>query len=139
MSQFNWDPDRHGLGVEHMDRIHQAFLALARELEDCPASQFAQRLESLVRHTEEHFAAEEKEMRATDCPMLQEHAAEHARLLSDLRRFLQAVQRGRPAMARAFLQDGLAPWFDSHLGTMDAALAAHLRNRRRGGPPPVSS
>lgn len=129
MSQFSWDDKRHGLGVEHMDRIHREFLTIARELEDCPNSLFPERFGALVVHTEAHFAAEEAEMRQTGCPTLVEHLAEHARLLTDLRRFDRAVQAGRPAMARAFLGDGLANWFDNHLATMDAALAMHLRGR----------
>ncbi|MCB1909235.1 MAG: hemerythrin family protein [Rhodocyclaceae bacterium] len=127
MTQFSWDPAQHSVGVEHMDVVHREFLALARVLEDCPNSQFADRLRALVDHTEKHFAAEEREMRETACPSLAEHAAEHARLLADLRRFQQAVERGRPAMARAFVEDGLADWFAIHLATMDSALAAHLR------------
>lgn len=127
MSPFSWDAARHSVGVEHMDVIHQEFLELARRLEDCPSSLFAERLQALVVHTEGHFAAEEREMRETGCPSLAEHAAEHARLLADLRRFQQAVAKGRPAMARAFVEDGLAEWFANHLATMDSALATHLR------------
>ncbi|MCB1918075.1 MAG: hemerythrin family protein [Rhodocyclaceae bacterium] len=127
MTQFTWDPARHGVGVEHMDAIHQEFLALARRLEGCPNSLFASRLQALVEHTEAHFAAEEREMRETECPTLAEHEAEHARLLADLRRFQQSVARGRPAMARAFVEEGLADWFEHHLATMDAALATYLR------------
>ncbi len=131
MNQFEWDEARHGVGVEDMDRVHREFLALARSLEDCPTSLFAERLEALVRHTEQHFAGEEAAMRESACPSLTEHVAEHGRLLADLRRFSLAVQRGRPAMARAFLEDGLAAWFVNHLATMDAALAAHLKATRK--------
>ena len=56
MSQFDWDEARHGLGVEAMDGVHREFLALARALEDCPSSLFAERLAELAHHTEAHFA-----------------------------------------------------------------------------------
>ncbi|MCB1956636.1 MAG: hemerythrin family protein [Rhodocyclaceae bacterium] len=131
MSQFDWDATRHGLGIPEMDQTHQEFLALVRALEDCPSGRFAERLEALVQHTEKHFSAEEEAMRRSRCPSLAEHAEEHARLLADLRRFSRSVQKGRPAMARAFLDNGLSDWFANHLATMDAALAAHLHQANR--------
>jgi len=39
----------------------------------------------------------------------------------------RAVQRGRLALPRAFVKQGLEEWFALHLSSMDAALAAHLK------------
>ena len=39
----------------------------------------------------------------------------------------RAVQRGRIALPRAFVKQGLEEWFSLHLSSMDAALAAHLK------------
>ena len=32
-------------------------------------------------------------------------------------------------LMRAYVKDGLTPWFDLHLATMDAALETHLRRQ----------
>jgi hypothetical protein len=39
----------------------------------------------------------------------------------------RAVQRGRLLLPRAFVKQGLEEWFNQHLASMDAALAAHLK------------
>lgn len=126
MTQFRWDPRQHLLGVESIDSTHQDFLALAGALEGASSADFPRLFDEFVRHTAEHFAGEERLMRDSACPTLAEHAAEHRRVLADLERFLRSLQRGRSAMARAFVRDSLREWFENHLASMDSALAMHL-------------
>ena len=127
MSRYLWQPERHALGIEAMDRTHAECLALARALEECQQDQLAPRFAELIGHTEAHFAAEEARMQASACPSTPEHQAEHRRVLGDLRRFASSLARGRPAMLRAYLAEGFAEWLEQHVATMDAALAAHLK------------
>lgn len=133
MSRYDWNDERHALGVATMDATHREFLELARAIESGPPAEFAARFEELVEHTRAHFAAEEALMRETACPGLREHEADHGRVLGDLGRFLQSVAKGRPAMARAYIASGLSEWFDLHVATMDAQLAAHLNARQHAG------
>lgn len=129
MSRYDWNPERHALGIESMDHTHAECLALARALEDCPQDQLGARFAELLGHTEVHFAAEEARMLATACPATPEHQAEHRRVLGDLRRFAASLARGRPALLRAYLADGFAEWLEQHVATLDAVLAVHLKAR----------
>ncbi|MGE0014245.1 MAG: hemerythrin, partial [Azoarcus sp.] len=54
---------------------------------------------------------------------------EHQRVLAELRAFNRSVKGGRLLVARAYVRESLPEWFDLHLSTMDAALAAHLRKQ----------
>ncbi|THF56924.1 hypothetical protein E6O51_18960 [Pseudothauera rhizosphaerae] len=60
-------------------------------------------------------------------PAIGEHVNEHQRVLGELMAFGRGVQAGRLKFARAYVQQSLPEWFDLHLSTMDAALAAHLK------------
>ncbi len=65
-------------------------------------------------------------MRASRYPGIAEHEGEHHRVLGELVQLNLSIKRGRIALARAYVKDGLAPWFHLHTATMDAALTAHL-------------
>lgn len=115
------------LGDTEMDETHRAFLVLCQQTEIAKGEAFAQLFERLFQHTREHFAAEEMRMAATAFSSLQEHRADHQRILGEMDRFTQRVKAGRSSMARAWLSDSLSRWFDLHARTMDSALAAHLK------------
>lgn len=66
-------------------------------------------------------------MRISRFPALGEHEGEHHRVYGDLVQMHRAVQRGRLALARAYVRTGLADWFMLHIASMDSALAAHLK------------
>lgn len=127
-----WDASRHTLGVAAMDATHHAFCALADRLAAADEAAFAPLFAELLAHTREHFAAEDTQMKAIRFSALGEHLAEHQRVLAELRSFQRAVLAGRTRMARAYVGDHLRAWFDLHLATMDAALAAHLRKLGAG-------
>jgi hemerythrin-like metal-binding protein len=123
----HWDERQHALGVAEMDAMHQEFLDLAAVTERADDSEFAPRFRQLVEHTRLHFAQEGRLMRQCGFRAIGEHEGEHARVLGELLQFNRAVGRGRIALARAYVKQGLPAWFDLHLSTMDAALAAHYR------------
>lgn len=129
MSGFAWCAERHALGIESMDETHRAFLEHARNVSGCAGADFAAAFDALLAHTAEHFAAEDALLRASRCPSAAEHLGEHARVLADLARMQGGIRRGRPALARAFVAERLAECFETHLASMDAALAMHLRSR----------
>jgi len=126
-----WNPARHQLGIEAMDDTHREFVTLLSELGSADDSRFAPLFSRLVEHCRRHFAEEGRLMRQCQFAALGEHEGEHFRLLGDLLQFQRAIQRGRPALARGYVRDGLMQWFETHLAAMDAALAARLGQMQR--------
>ena len=126
---MRWDEQRHALGHAAMDATHREFTDRLAALARAPDDQFPGLFQELVDHTRLHFAEEGRLMRLDATPALGEHEGEHQRLLGDLLQFNRGVKRGRLALARAYVRDGLPEWFELHLATMDSALAAHLKAR----------
>jgi hemerythrin-like metal-binding protein len=124
---MTWDNQRHALGVDDMDDTHKEFLVLLDRLDRADDTGFPTLFKQLVDHTRLHFAHEGRLMRACSFPATGEHESEHARILGELLQFNRAVARGRVALARAYVRQGLPDWFTLHLSTMDSALAAHYR------------
>lgn len=127
MKRIVWDDARHALGVTEMDATHREFADLAGRLAVADDASFPQLFNELLDHTRAHFFAEDAKMKATRFNAIGEHISEHQRVLIELRAFNRSVQAGRMLMARAYVRDNLADWFDLHLATMDSALAAHLK------------
>ena len=124
---LTWNETVHALGVAEMDATHKEFTALVNLLGDCDDAEFAALFEKLLEHCRFHFTSEGRLMRISRFPALNEHEGEHHRIYGDLVQMNRAVQRGRLLLPRAFVKQGLEAWFSVHLGTMDAALAAHLQ------------
>jgi hemerythrin len=122
-----WDEKSHALGVTEMDTTHREFMALVNLLADCADSEFSVLFEKLLEHCRLHFTSEGRLMRISRFPALNEHEGEHHRIYGDLAQMNRAVQRGRLLLPRAFVKQGLEEWFNQHLASMDAALAAHLK------------
>jgi hemerythrin len=122
-----WDDRLHALGVKEMDANHREFIALVDLLAECDDTDFAALFGKLLEHCRLHFTGEGRLMRISRFPALNEHEGEHHRIYGDLVQMHRAVQRGRVALPRAFVKEGLVEWFALHLTSMDAALAAHLK------------
>jgi hemerythrin len=110
-----------------VDATHQALAELIAGLIAADSAAFASRFQALIALFKLHVAEEGGLMRASRYQGLAEHEGEHHRVLGELVQLNLSIRRGRVALARAYVKEGLAPWFDLHLATMDAALAAHLR------------
>ena len=122
-----WDDKVHALGVDEMDATHREFTALVNMLMECDDGDFAALFGKLLEHCRLHFTNEGRLMRISRFPALNEHEGEHHRIYGDLVQMHRSVQRGRLALPRAFVKQGLEAWFTLHLSSMDAALAAHLK------------
>lgn len=121
---------RYLLGVGAMDDTHREFVELVNRLCVAGNVEFAILFDELERHTRAHFAAEDTRMQESGFPALREHRDEHQRVLGELEKLHQKVQRGSFLLARAYVQDQLPDWFHLHAMSMDSALAAHLLNGR---------
>jgi hemerythrin-like metal-binding protein len=120
-------PVEHALDAGGVDATHQALAELIEGVVQADSGAFASRFQALLALFKLHVAEEGGLMRASRYPGLAEHEGDHHRVLGELVQLNLSIRRGRIALARAYVKDGLAPWFDLHLATMDATLAAHLR------------
>lgn len=116
------------LGVEEMDKTHAEFIELVNKLgEASDKPGFISLFLELLKHTQDHFAAENTLMEQTGFPAIGEHMAEHHRVLGELHRFGNKVAAGSIQFAQAYVKEQIPGWFDLHTATMDSALAAHIK------------
>ncbi|MCP5308393.1 bacteriohemerythrin [Cognatazoarcus halotolerans] len=123
---MQWRDDAHVLGVAEMDATHREFVELVTALASASDAGFADLFEQLAEHTRLHFEHEGKLMRECRFPAIGEHHAEHLRVLGEIAHMGTRVRAGRLATPRVWLES-LPGWFETHLRTMDAALAARLK------------
>ncbi len=126
---MEWSEAQHRLNLAPMDATHQAFIAHVNAASQAAGAALGPAFRALLEHTGQHFAQEDAWMVESGFPARDEHAGEHRRVLGDLRRFMERIDKGSSMMARAYLKEQVPGWFDLHARTMDAALAAHLKAR----------
>lgn len=126
-----WDEFRYPLGVVAMDATHREFVELVDALQGASDETFPELFRRLAEHTRQHFEHEGKLMKASRFPAIGEHNSEHLRVLGELAHFGRAVAAGRLNTAKAYAQ-ALPAWFDTHVATMDGALAACLKQKGMG-------
>jgi hemerythrin-like metal-binding protein len=129
MSIQVWNEARHKLDVASMDDVHREFAAHLAVLISARDAEFPALFQALIGHTREHFMAEGRLMRESQYRGLPEHEAEHHRVLGELQQLNRSLKRGRLALVRAYVREGLPEWFNTHLAMMDAALALHLKKQ----------
>lgn len=112
-----------------VDATHQALAELIEGAVQADSAAFPSRFQALLTLMRLHIAEEGGLMRASHYPGLAEHEGEHHRVLGELVQLNLSLKRGRIALARAYVKDGMAPWLDLHVATMDAALMAYLRRQ----------
>ena len=122
MPAMQWSAELE-LGLVPMDATHQEFVALYNALESAGPDTLVECFDAFIAHTEAHFEQENGWMAAVDFPGC--HRAEHDRVLAVIRDVRQRLAQGDGALARRLIEE-LPPWFESHAGGMDAALAHHL-------------
>ena len=123
------DKNPQALGVAEMDAAQERFLAQAAALAEAGDTEFPPLFDALVEDTRRRFDREGELMRASAYPAWEEHDYEHRRILEEMGHLTRRVAAGRVAMAQAYVE-GLPIWFANHLETMDAPLAAWLKEQR---------
>ncbi len=116
------------LGVESMDATHREFIELVSWLAEADKAEFAEGFARLVAHTQRHFEHESRLMRACRFSAIGEHENDHSRVLGELAFMQRQVDAGRIFPVRSYIRQ-LPDWFNTHLLTMDAALAASLKQQ----------
>jgi len=129
MTLLQWQ-DNFSIGIEEVDHEHRELIELINALHDSLANdRSAVRVEAVLGEVladiSAHFALEEKVMRARSYDALEEHKADHERLLDDLRDLMDEQAAGAALDDHAFGQR-LSEWFAGHFRTHDARFHRHL-------------
>lgn len=129
MHRMTWD-DRLATSHAGMARDHRKLVDLVNRLADVMAEgkgKFAccAVLDELCRHTQAHFAMEERLMDAHHYPLAGEHKAEHASLVKQLAKHKCSVEAG-PEEVSVSLLHFLDFWLTHHILTSDQELADYV-------------
>lgn len=115
---------------EALDREHENIIALVDEFETKAnnnadyADLYSVYLE-LVRHLSEHFATEEREMRASGYTLIDEHASEHKLLFIRLVRMAGHFNVGQRSIESAVLEF-FYKWFLDHVSISDRRFSTFV-------------
>lgn len=134
MRSLKWDLS-HAVFVTDIDDDHkEIFSALARiQSALCDPSSTPNQTalaETLARKVEDHFAHEERLMRAARYGLFSWHKRSHDAARKHVARFIRRVGRGDPAAGPALITY-LTDWLHHHTRLPDRMLGAFLRNHRR--------
>jgi hemerythrin-like metal-binding protein len=120
--------DALSLAYPDMDDTHEAFVALLGRAETAAPSDRLAAWETLIAHTDEHFAREDAWMLQTGYAAGNCHAVQHQVVLQVMREVAeQAARTGDAGLIPAVAAE-LGRWFIQHAQSMDAGLAMHLRS-----------
>jgi hemerythrin len=117
-------------GLPEIEREHELQVALVDAFEKVAGanerSKAGKILEEMAELSEMHFLAEELVMRLHQYPAFQEHAAEHARLMREMKELLRQNAAGTLDITLE-LADRLRRTLTTHLRETDRALATFMR------------
>ena len=134
MSHLQWSVS-HAVFVTEIDDEHkeifEALWQLRKHLAAHRApSETRDRTQRLTTCIVEHFAHEERLMRAARYPSIAWHKQQHTAALRRVRQFVAAIEKD-DALAGTALVRYLDSWLNNHTRLADRMLGAFLRNHRR--------
>ena len=134
MRLFKWDK-MHAVFMPEIDAEHKNIFRLADELSQAvagraPIDQARAILRELIASGEDHFAREERLMRATNYPGSAWHKRQHDTVRKRLKEFAPRIEAGE-RRAAAELLEFLSGWLRDHVRLADCMMAAHVRNYER--------
>lgn len=125
MSLIEWK-DEFSVGVASVDLEHRELIDLINALhaligDSASADDVVSMLGEIFAQISAHFALEEKYMRETRYPLLDEHKGDHEVLLDQLRDIMELVDVDGSYNEQGLSED-LERWFTEHFATHDARL-----------------
>jgi hemerythrin-like metal-binding protein len=129
MSLVEWR-EEFNLGVVSVDHEHRELIALINKVHEKMAEPgsdvtIAEYLGEIYARIAAHFALEERLMRERNYDRLDEHKADHERLLDDIRDIMDDYEDRRLYDESRFATR-LTFWFTEHFKTHDARLHHYL-------------
>ena len=134
MRLFKWNKI-HAVFIPEIDTEHQNIFRLADELHQAvvggaPADRAQAILRELIASGEDHFAHEERLMRATHYPASAWHKGQHDTVRKRVKEFAPRIEGGEREAALLLLEF-LSGWLRDHFRLADCMMAAHVRNYGR--------
>jgi hemerythrin len=135
MSALEWSVS-HAVYVAKIDDDHQEIFQILSCLQDVvaspgSASEASVICQELMSRIEDHFAHEERLMRASRYSLFKWHKREHDGARRRVVRFAARLTHREPDAGPALVHF-VQSWLDAHTRLHDAMLGAHLRNHERG-------
>jgi len=116
------------LGDARTDHTHQEFVELVNATTAAPADKKLDVYRELLRHTIEHFAQEERWMRACGIPEDFCHFGQHTSVLQVMQEVERRALNGETEYIGSMIE-ALVEWFPGHADSMDAGLVAYLQEK----------
>jgi hemerythrin len=134
MQHFKWSK-AYAVYLPQVDAEHRNLFRMAEEIHQASrAGSEMARIQELVRPflaaIEEHFAHEERMMKAAAVPDFDWHKMQHDTARKRTARFVEDIELGNAAAAAEMLEF-LSRWLKDHLPLTDRMMGAHVRNYER--------
>jgi hemerythrin-like metal-binding protein len=134
MRSFKWSKSN-AVYLAPIDDEHRTIFEATGELQQAlqrraPLFQVQEILHRLIACTEDHFAHEEKLMRATRYLSFDWHKGQHDTARKRLREYVPLIEVGDVDAGTA-LVNFLTRWLDDHTAVTDRMMGAYLRNQDR--------
>ncbi len=131
MRPFKWNKGNN-VFLPEVDAEHREIYRCAAELQHAVETGADQAgveaaMESLAAVIQEHFAHEERLMKAAACPSYEWHRRQHQTALKQTKALLAAHTAGDAAAPGAYLEY-LARWLKDHVSLTDRIMSAQVRN-----------
>lgn len=123
---LTWGP-QFQTGDARMDDTHEEFTVMLNQILATPLRDQLPLYREFLRHTEAHFAQEERWMEATGFAADNCHASHHGTILDTMRAVEEHYLKGDNEIIQR-LAEALVEWFPQHAASMDAGLALHLKD-----------
>ena len=117
------------LGHDIIDKDHAHAAELIEALIQAEGEEFTRLFCEMDDHLNAHFNRENTLMTLFSYPQMDEHRADHTRVLGDMARFRQRAEQGRIRFAKAYVTDQLPGWLGLHISTIDAALVRYVLDK----------
>lgn len=122
--------EKFSVGIDEIDRQHKQLMNLINNIDEEISkggsyAQFAPIVEELVSYTRQHFAYEEKLLKANQCPDFEQHQQSHLLLYKEILDWQKKVQNCNQTQLKE-LMTMLKLWFPSHILIADKKDAEFL-------------
>jgi hemerythrin-like metal-binding protein len=125
--RLNWS-DEFVLGDARTDATHQEFVELVNATTAATAEECLAAYRSLLDHTVEHFAQEERWMSACGIPSDFCHFSQHKSVLEVMKEVERRTLAGEAGLINQMIE-ALVEWFPQHAHSMDAGLVGYLKEK----------